>query len=298
MLGAHAGEVAALGTAFCWAMTALFFAAAGRRIGSLVVNLVRLLMGFAFLAAAGAVLRDHPLPTDASRHTWTYLLLSGLAGFVAGDLCLFRAFIVLGPRLSTLVMSTSPMFAALMGYAWLDERLTAVDGIGMALTLAGVTWAALERRPEAASPASAANAKGILLALGGSVGQAAGLILSKHGMQGYDAFSSTQIRVIAGIAGFSLVFMVRGWHHVRKGLTDRKALAQTAMGAFFGPFLGVTMSLVAVRHAKVGVAASLMATTPIMILPIIIWYGREHVGPGGILGAIIAVAGVATLFLA
>lgn len=284
-------------TAVCWALTALAFAAAGRRIGSLQVNLLRLVAGLAFLSVAGVLRRGMPLPLDASAHAWRWLALSGIFGFVFGDLCLFRAFVVLGPRLSTLVMATSPIFTIALGYAFLDERVSPWHAVGVTLTLAGVAWAVLER--PMADAAARPNTSGVLLALGGSLGQAMGLIASKIGMGGYDAFAATQIRVIAGIVGFSLVFTVTGrWPHLVAALKDRRALAHTALGAFFGPFLGVTCSLLAVTLTKAGIAATIMATTPIVVIPFVVLVHKERVGIGGLLGAVIGVAGVALLFLA
>lgn len=300
MIARHAGEIAAMVTAVCWAMTALAFAAAGRRIGSLQVNLLRLFMGLAFLSAASAVRRGVPLPVDASAHAWRWLALSGFFGFVFGDLCLFRAFVVLGPRLSTLVMATSPIFTIALGYAFLHERVSPWHAAGVALTLTGVAWAVLERTPAPAAGEAPPRpgTSGILLALGGSLGQAMGLVASKIGMGDYDAFAATQIRVIAGIAGFSLLFTLSGrWGRLLAALRDRRALAFTALGAFFGPFLGVTCSLLAVTLTKAGIAATIMATTPVVVIPFVVLFQRERVGAGGILGSLLAVCGVAVLFL-
>lgn len=294
----HLGELAALGTAACWVATALTFEAAGRRIGSLMVNLLRMPLAFLLLTLAAWSLRGLPLPTDASGHAWFWLAVSGLVGFTFGDLCLFRAFVVLGPRLSTLVMSLAPVVAALLGWAVLGELLGPLDLLGMALTLGGVAWAVLERRRPGADPhAPRRPLAGVLLALGGAVGQGAGLVLSKLGMAGYPALPATQIRILAGTAGYLLLFTGLGWWpRVRPALRDRSAMAWTALGAFFGPFLGVTLSLVAIQHTETGVAASLMATTPVLILPVVILLKGEKVGLGGVLGALLAVAGVAVLF--
>ena len=76
------GPLAAVGAASCWAITALAFEAAGRRIGALTLNLVRLVIAFGFLAVAGWLSRGLALPLDASRHAWVWLGVSGLAGFV------------------------------------------------------------------------------------------------------------------------------------------------------------------------------------------------------------------------
>lgn len=303
------GESAALGTAVCFVFSSLFFSRAGHRIGSLVVNLVRLVMGLGFLAVLTTITRHEPLPLDASAASWGWLSLSGLVGFVVGDLCLFRAFLDLGARLSALVMSLAPPIAALCGWLWLDERLGLVDLLGMALTVIGVAIAVLDR-PSAPLTGSEPVVTvvrtpqrrpgiGLALALVGAVGQAVGLVISKLGMGRYDAFAATEIRVIAGIAGFVVVFtLARRWPRVRAGLRDRAAMKDTAIGAFFGPFLGVGLSLLAVQHAPTGVAASIMATTPILIIPFAIRMEGERVGVMGLVGALLAVAGVVLLFAA
>jgi len=302
----HAGELAALGTAVCWVATALTFEAAGHRIGSLRVNLLRMPVAFGLLSLAAWASRGLALPTDATAHAWGWLALSGVVGFTFGDLCIIRAFVVLGPRLSTLVMSLAPVFAAVLGWAVLGEVLGGLDLLGMALTLSGVAWAVLDRerptgrgwRSPGERPPRRAFA-GVLLALGGAFGQGAGLVLSKLGMGTYPALPATQIRVLAGVAGYVLLFTVLGWwHRIPEAVADRPAMAWTALGAFFGPFLGVTLSLVAVKYTATGVAASLMATTPVLIIPVVVLLGRERVGLGGVAGALLAVVGVAVLFLA
>jgi len=314
----HAGELAALGTAACWVATALSFEAAGRRVGSLTVNLVRLVLAVGMLAAANAVRRGLPLPTDATAHAWLWLTVSGLVGFTFGDLCLFRAFVVLGSRLSTLVMSLAPPLTAAIGWAVLGEVLSPRDLLGMALTVGGIAWAVAERRPPGGAPAPVpagarasssgdartpvpprtGRATGVALAVGGALGQAGGLVLSKLGMGSYDPWAATEIRVLAGTAGYVLLFTALGrWGRVRRALSDRRAMAFTSFGAFFGPFLGVSLSLVAVQLVEAGVAASLMATTPILILPVAALLHRERIGRGAVGGAILAVAGVVLLFL-
>ena len=310
----HAGELAALGTAGCWVASVLAFEAAGRRIGSLTVNLIRLVMAIALGALAGWALRGLPLPTDATPHAWLWLSVSGLVGFTFGDLCLFRAFIVLGARLSSLMMALVPPLTAVIGWALLGEVLGGRDLVGMAMTVGGVVWALSERMrrtggrtagpPGAvaapASPSAPAGPTpwGVVLGLGGALGQAGGLVLSKLGMGGYDPFAATQIRVLAGTAGYVVLFTALGrWGRVGRATSDRRAMAHTAVGAFFGPFLGVSLSLLAVQHTLTGVAASIMSTTPVLIIPAVVLLGRERVGPGGWLGAALAVAGVVVLFL-
>jgi drug/metabolite transporter (DMT)-like permease len=322
----YAGQLAALGTASCWACSSLAFEAAGRRVGALSLNVVRLALAFAFLSATAFLLRGRPLPVDASAHAWVWLGISGLIGFTFGDFCLFKAFVLVGPRLSMLMMALAPPLAAVLGWLLLGERLDRLDFAGMALTVAGISWAVLERTshgpahgpagapaavgalPEgdpAAGPsrtARAARAAGIAYGFGGALGQAGGLVLSKVGMGvgagAYHPVAATQVRVLVGFLGFAVVASAVGWWpRVAGALRDLPALGWAALGAFFGPFVGVTLSLVAVQHTLAGVAASLMATTPVLIIPLVVLLRRERVGFGGVAGAALAVAGVALLFL-
>jgi drug/metabolite transporter (DMT)-like permease len=292
--------MAALGAAGLWAFTALAIEQAARRIGSLTVNLIRLVLAFAFLCLASWISRGLPLPVDATRPMWIWLAVSGLVGFVFGDLCLYRAYLVIGPRLSTLMMSLVPLLTAVIGWIVLGETLTGRQMLGMALTVGGIGWAVLDRgRPaETAGPARRASPQGLALGFGGALGQSGGLILSKLGMGSYNAFAATQIRVLAGICGYSLLFCaLRWWPNVRAGVRDRRALGFAALGAFCGPFIAVSLSLVAVRATVAGVAASIMALTPVLIIPLVVLLKRERVGIGGVLGALVAVSGVVLLFL-
>lgn len=298
--GQLAGQLAALGAAALWAFTALAIEGAVRRIGSLTVNLIRLVFAFGFLCLGAWLFRGQSLPVDATRHAWIWLSVSGLVGFTFGDLCLYRAFAVLGSRLSTLMMSLVPPLTALIAWLALGETLTPRDLLGMTLTVGGITWAVLERTKPAREGGSSGHATpaGIALGFGGALGQAGGLILSKIGMGSYDAMAATQIRVLAGFCGYALLFFVLGWWpNVRQGLADRRALGLTALGAFTGPFVAVTLSLIAIRATVAGVAASIMALTPVLIIPLVILLRGERVGVGGLAGAVVAVSGVALLFL-
>ena len=295
-LSSYLGQLAALGAASCWSVSALAFETAGRRLGSFAVNVLRLAMATVILAAICWALRGLPLPTDASSHAWLWLGISGLVGFTFGDLCQFRAFVLIGPRLTTLMMGLAPPLTALIGWLLLGEVLPGQDLLGMSSILAGIAWAILGRAP--ATNELRPHVVGVLLAAGGALGQAGGLVLSKIGMGGYDPFAATQVRILAGLGGFIvLTTLLRWWPRVRVAAAHPSVLGFTAVGAFFGPTLGVALSLIAVRHTLAGVAASIMATTPLLIIPLVILLRREKVGVSGVGGAVLVVAGVALLFV-
>jgi len=300
----YPGQLAALGTASCWVASSLAFDAATRRIGSLTVNILRLAIAAVLLVTLCSVIRGRALPLDASPKAWVILGISGLLGFTFGDYCLFRSYLYLGPRLSSVMMALAPPLTALIGWIVLGETLSGKALLGMGLTVAGVSWAILEGHRPAGAAASSDDLHprhpfiGVALGAGGALGQASGLVLSKLGMGAYDPFAATQVRVLAGAAGYVVILSALGWWpRVWRSFADRPAMAATSVGAFFGPFLGVSLSLIAVQRTLTGIAASLMALTPILIIPPVVLLRGERVGLGGIAGAVIAVAGVVLLFL-
>jgi drug/metabolite transporter (DMT)-like permease len=297
-MSSYTGELAALGTAFFWTITALAFESAGKRVGSLSLNLIRLFIGFAFLTVFVSLYRGAALPLDAAPHQWVWLSLSGVIGFTIGDYLLFKGFILIGSRVSMLLMALVPPLTALIGWAVMGERLSPANFLGMAMVVGGICSVVLRRSADQKQVRFSRPLRGVLAAFGGAVGQAVGLVMSKYGMQDYDAFAATQIRIIAGVAGFMVVISVmRLWPRVGSALRDKKAMAVMSLGSLFGPFLGVSFSLLAVKHTATGIAATIMAIVPVLIIAPSVVLFKEKVTLREIAGAMVAVAGVAVLFL-
>ena len=294
----HLGEFAALLTAFFWTITSLSFEAAGHKIGSVAVNILRLIIGFAFLSVFNLIRRGMILPFDASLENWLWLSLSGLVGFVFGDLFLFKSYTIIGSRFSMLIMTLVPPITAFFSFIILGERMTLFHYLGMTLTFSGIAMAIFGRKGKGEKLSLKLAPKGILYAFGGAVGQALGLVLSKFGLKDYDPFEATQIRVIAGNFGYTmLVTILIRWGNVINATRNRSGMMLTGLGAFFGPFLGVSFSLVAVKYTEAGIASTIMALVPVfIILPAVVLY-KERVTFREFLGAIISVAGVALFFL-
>ncbi len=278
------------------------FESAGKRVGALSLNLIRLVMGLVFLAIFNAIFNDGFLPS-ATGYQWFWLTLSGVVGFVLGDLFLFRAFILIGARISMLIMALVPPITALIGWITLGEVLSGMEFLGMGVTLLGIIMV-VSTKLDIKTGAFILKRKmgplvlGILLALGGAIGQAAGLVLSKKGMQSMNAFEATQIRIMAGVVGFTIVItLFKRWGHLLGAIKNLKAMKAMALGSLTGPFLGVSFSLLAVQHTDTGVAATLMALTPVLIIPAAILLNKERIKSMEIIGAIISIAGVALFFL-
>lgn len=297
------GELSALLTAVFWTITSLSFESAGKKVGSLAVNLIRLVIAFVIYAVYLKITRGMFIPLDAGTERWIWLSLSGLVGFVLGDLLLFQAYVVVGARISMLIMSFAPPITALIGWLMLGEVLSPMNWLGMLITISGILLVILKRQKPNGSTrlpllTSSYSWKGILLAFGGAVGQAAGLVLSKKGMGDYDAFASSQIRVLTGIAGFTILFfIIRKWNRIGLALKNVPAMKRITLGSVFGPFLGVSFSLLAVQNTRAGIAATIMAIVPVLIIPPAILIFKEKSNWKEIVGAVITVAGVALFFL-
>lgn len=292
----HSGEIAALAVALCWTISAIALEIASKRGGSLSVNFLRLIMSFAMISVFTLLVRGKLMPFDASAHQWFWLLLSGVVGFVIGDYFLFKAFISIGSRLSMVVMTTAPLLASLGGFLFLNENLKFLQIVAMSITLLGVVLAIYTRRTGA--QAAHWSTKGVLFGFGGALGQAGGLLLSKYGMEQYDAFAATQIRLLAGIVGFFVLLAVmRKFKDAFNSLTDRKAISGITLGAFFGSFLGVGLSLYAIQRTSTGVASAIMSIVPILIIVPSVIVLKQKIKILEAIGAVLSVIGVILFFI-
>ncbi|MDZ4724245.1 MAG: DMT family transporter [candidate division Zixibacteria bacterium] len=305
----YIGELAALATAFCWSFTAIFFTEAGRLIGSFRVNNICLAIAVALYALILLITAGFPLPQNINVSQMSWLGISGIIGFVIGDSAGLKAMVILGPRTKTLIFSTSPVIATIIAWLFLDERLTAIELFGIGVTLTGVLWVILEKKERIIThfaladnhPDSGTTLKGILLALVAAACQATGMVLSKQGMlySGgiVEPLPASMVRLIFATAVIWLFAVFKGEAAATlQSLKNPKAMLHTVGGVIFGPFLGVWMSLVALKHISAGIAATLSAMTPILIIPVVIFYYKEKVSPREIIGAVVAVLGVALLF--
>jgi len=290
------GELAALAVAVCWTFTSLFFEAAGKRLGSLSVNFIRLLIALILFTIYSMVFYGKIFP-EAETERYLWLAASGVIGFFIGDLFLFKAFILIGSRLSMLMMSLAPVFAAVLAYVFIDEVLLLSDIAAIIITVFGIAIVVLTRNSNGKIVLSRPF-KGFFYALIGALGQAGGLILSKKGVTGYDPFLATDIRVMAGLASFGLLIIFLGQtKKIFFSYKDIRGVGLSTCGAFLGPFAGVSLSLYSVKHIHVGIASTIMAIVPVLLIPVSMVLYREKVKLIEAAGIVIAVAGVAVLFL-
>jgi drug/metabolite transporter (DMT)-like permease len=233
------------------------------------------------------------LPIDATAYQWFWLGLSGFIGFFIGDMFLFKSYMVIGSRTAALIMSFAPMLTAIIGWFFLKEKLSGMNIAGITVSITGIVVAISNRKMKLNIPF-----KGFLLAFGGALGQAVGLILSKKGMGDYDPIAATQIRAFFGILSFGiLITVLQRWKKVGHALADGNSMKSVSIGSFFGPFVGVALSLFAIQQTKTGIASTLMALVPVfIILPSAIMF-KEKITPQQVIGAAISIGGASLFFM-
>ena len=291
------GEFSALLTAFLWTGTTFAFYSAVRRIGTLQLNINRMILASILLLATSIIAG---FSFELSFSQIINLAISGVIGLILGDTFLFKAFQNIGARLSMLLMALSPAMSSILAYFFLNENLSAVGLIGIVITIIGIAIVVFERKetPDANYKISKI---GIVFGLLGALGQAGGLIFAKFAFQEGEVneMVATFVRIIssAAILLTGALLMKRYKNPVLLYKNNIKAFGSTIVGTILGPYLGITFSLVAIANTKVGIAATLMSTMPIIMLPIIRYIYKEKLNWQAVTGAFIAVAGVAILFL-
>jgi drug/metabolite transporter (DMT)-like permease len=292
------GELAALITAILWSWTSIAFSEASNRVGPIYVNITRMIFAVIFLSVTLVIISA---PINMSLTQIFYMAISGLIGLIFGDTFLFKSYRLIGARLSMLVMSSAPAIAALLAYLFLGESLSFIGILGIIVTIIGITIVVLQRQEKPTSHYKV-DYTGVFYAFLGAVGQAVGLIFAKFAFnQGeINGFVATFVRIIS-----ALIVLYPIAHFTKRYITpvkvfreNKKGLIYTIIGSFIGPYLGITFSLISITYAKIGIASTIMATVPILMLPIVRFYYKENLSWISILGAFIAVGGIGMLFLA
>jgi len=309
----HIGEIISLGVAVSWTITAWFADKASRRVGAMVTNVLRLALATLFLGILLWITLGHPYPVYADSNTWLWLGLSALVGYVFGDYCLFNCYLYIGPRFGQLMMTLAPPMAAIAGWLMLGETLSWKSILAMGVTLCGIGISILSRDSGSKYFKLDLPLKGIILGVGAGVGQGVGLVLSKIGMQYYadalpaDApssmetllpFASTMVRAIIGGLGFFLILCLqKNFGKLRSAVKDPVAMKYASIITLFGPAVGVSLSLMAVRYANAGIASTLMALTPVFILAPEVLINKKKIRFKEMVGLAVSITGVALFFL-
>jgi drug/metabolite transporter (DMT)-like permease len=296
------GEIAALCTSFLWALSSISFSEAGKKVGSVIVNRIRLPYAVLFITLAHLFLTGNMYPLDAGLQRWFWLGLSGIVGLTLGDTFLFQAYVQIGPRLAMLVMASVPVISTIFAWFFLGETLNFGEIAGIFMTVAGISLVVLDRngKGNGLQRDQRQYVVGLLFAFGGALGQAGGLVLAKQGLTGdFPVISGVWIRMFTAMIAIWLVALLFG-----QGVKTLRAISGSknvwwiiGLGALVGPFLGVWLSLVSVRFAPVGIASTLMSLTPIFLLPIAKRMFKEEITLKAIIGTLLSMAGIAVIFI-
>ena len=303
----YLGELISIGVAFSWTATALLSEFGSKRLGNLTLNVLRMALALVFSLVLFGMTTGSILPPGASTEVMGWMMLSGLVGYVIGDFCLFQCYIIIGSRYGQLFMTLAPLSAALMAWVTLGQQMTAMSIVAMLVTLFGISISVLGRG-EHHKVSLKIPLNGVLFAIGAAICQGVGLVLSKIGMDYYETiadmpewlvpFSANFYRCVAGIIGFTILLYFRdGMAPLREAIHDKKGLTVATATTIFGPFVGVGFSLMAVQYTEAGIASTLMAMTPIIILLPSYWLFHEKITWKALVGAVISVVGVSLFFL-
>jgi drug/metabolite transporter (DMT)-like permease len=293
----YIGEISALATAFCWSITSYAFTNASRKVGALQVNIDRMalasIMLFIIIAIFGISL-------TLSFNQISNLVISAILGLVLGDSFLFKAFQLIGARLGVIMMALVPVLSTILAFFFLNEVISYLGMFGMLLTIIGILIVVLERKQNRENNFSG-NKLGIFYGFLGALGQASGLIFAKYAFQGgeLNGFAASFVRLFsASIIILPLASTFRRYKNpIGIYSKDSYSAKVILIGTIFGPVLGITGSLIAIEYAKVGIASTLMAMMPIIMLPISRFYFKEKLDWKAIIGAFVAVVGAAIIFL-
>ena len=322
------GELAALGTSVCFSLGSSLFTISGRRIGVLNVNRMRLLLAVIAIMGVHWVMYGQLIPINATPEQWFWMAISGFVGFVVGDALLFEGFVLVGPRLSMLMMALAPIWSVLVAWLFLEEVLSVKELIGVTITLVGVMWVVMDKNGAQRDIERRDYIIGLLYGLGGSLGQAGGLIFSKIGLvlfqwqfatiesfadvQGVPLLYQTSVRAhnfsaISGslirllIAALTMWILTLFQRKIKSTLqitrNNPRAFWMLFVATITGPVLGVTLSLIALQYAPVGIVATLTSLPPVFLIPISYVVFKEKITVWAVIGTVIAFIGTAILFL-
>ena len=291
------GEIAALTAALLWAVSSVVYGILGQEIPPLQLNLGKGIAGIIFIFLTLLFLNS-PLPR-LDLIPVSFLLLSGIIGIGLGDTAFFTALNNLGARRTLLIETLAPPMTALIALVFLQERLNYTAWLGIILTVSGVAWVISERNPDSEENKET-SMKGIIWAVLAAVAQANGAVLSRFALieSNFNPLLSTLIRLIGGTIAVSclLPFSNNPREHWQEQFQSKKLLLSILIAAFFSTYLGIWLQQTSLKFSLAGIAQTLLATSPLFVLPIVVFRG-ETISWRAVLGALIAVGGIGVLFI-
>ncbi|MGL4803592.1 MAG: DMT family transporter [Cetobacterium sp.] len=286
------GESLALAAAFGWVGSSVFLERASKETGTLAVNLIRLIIALLFLGVITYVKRGLVLPLDVTKESLKFLSISGLFGLFLGDFFLYKSYIKIGPRITLLVMTFSPVAVSILSFFILGEKIEGFKVLGMLLTIIGIASVILKKKND-----KEFSKVGFIYALLAMLGESLGIIFTRLGSIEYDSFATIQVRTIPAILAFIVyISLKKEWSNIKEGIVNKKGMIYIVLGTIVAT-LGVTALVEAMKYANVGIVSTLAATSPILIIPISIIFFKEKVSILEGIGALISFVGITIFFI-
>lgn len=300
------GLAAAAMAAMFWAGATVMYRRIGRVMPPVRMNLTKNLLATGLLLAVvgGGALWSGDAPFSLAAPLMGLLILSGVVGIGIGDTCFFAALNRIGARRTLLMFMLAPVCTAALAWPVLGETLAPLQMVGIAATVAGVAWVIAERNHAASD--GHVDALGITFAVAAALCQAAGALMTRHVFAQGEIGSapSAVVRIVAGSAILVLMLPLdrrfpeaggNDANHPQRP-SAQKTWLLLGLAMFMGTFLGIWLQQVAFKSdAKVGVAQTLLSTSPLFVLPIVAVLG-DRVSRRAVVGALISLVGVAVLF--
>lgn len=286
------GESLALAAAFGWVGSSVFLERASKETGTLAVNLIRLVIAMLFLGVITYVKRGLVLPLDVTKESFKFLSISGLFGLFLGDFFLYKSYIKIGPRITLLVMTFSPIAVSILSFFILGEKIEEFKVLGMLLTIIGIAIVILKKKND-----KEFSKVGFIYALLAMLGESLGIVFTRLGSIDYDSFATIQVRTIPAILAFIVyISLKKEWSNIKEGILNKKGMIYIVLGTIVAT-LGVTALVEAMKYANVGIVSTLAATSPILIIPISIIFFKEKVSILEGIGALISFVGITIFFI-
>lgn len=286
------GESLALAAAFGWVGSSVFLERASKETGTLAVNLIRLVIAMLFLGVITYVKRGLVLPLDVTKESFKFLSISGLFGLFLGDFFLYKSYVKIGPRITLLVMTFSPIAVSILSFFILREKIEGFKILGMLLTIIGIAIVILKKKND-----KEFSKVGFVYALLAMLGESLGIIFTRLGSIDYDSFATIQVRTIPAILAFIVyISLKKEWPNIKEGIINKKGMIYIVLGTIVAT-LGVTALVEAMKYANVGIVSTLAATSPILIIPISIIFFKEKVSILEGISALISFVGITIFFI-
>jgi drug/metabolite transporter (DMT)-like permease len=282
------GALAALAAALCWTLASSLWRRLPTSLSGAELNLLKNWLALAMLLP---LVLGRPWPE--AHGPLLLLAVSGVLGIALGDSLYFAALRRLGTRRTLNIDAGGPAVASVGGMVWLAEVPEPLHWLGLALITLALLLVAGQRSGDAL--AGRRQLQGVALALGALLCGSAGALVSRAALRNaaFDPLQSALVRVLA--AGLVLLPVLRGWR--TRGWGPRPLIRRWPLGllaTLLGTTAGIALQQLALQRLPGGVAVALLATAPLMAIPLAHLEGDQP-GWRGWLAALLALVGVSIL---